>query len=295
MESKQIQKAGDGSQQIQAGTVNVYGITEARAREIFSEMNAIARQSYTQDAYDLALKRVGMFEELLMQKVEKVNGLLEAFGDPSFQFLLTEAQRRAAASDRDADIEMLTELLAHAGENNAHLEAPMAFVHDAADAFAGRAAYSDDIFVFRGHGGAGRIAFYDENGSWLGRIAVNSYVFSNSNSRCIDSCSDNQLSTLRCVLYIGCSTGVDFTHSTGTYNLVDSTYEKGAHFVLGTTETVYASDSNAFLNGFLTELSTNQSNIYTCVQKGVIKAGTVSSESGSYPLYYVGDSRQYLD
>ena len=113
MESKQIQKAGDGSQQIQAGTVNVYGITEARAREIFSEMNAIARQSYTQDAYDLALKRVGMFEELLMQKVEKVNGLLEAFGDPSFQFLLTEAQRRAAASDRDADIEMLTELLAH--------------------------------------------------------------------------------------------------------------------------------------------------------------------------------------
>ncbi len=182
-----------------------------------------------------------------------------------------------------------------AGENNAHLEAPMAFVHDAADAFAGRAAYSDDIFVFRGHGGAGRIAFYDENGSWLGRIAVNSYVCSNSNSRCIDSCSDNQLSTLRCVLYIGCSTGVDFTHSTGTYNLVDSTYEKGAHFVLGTTETVYASDSNAFLNGFLTELSTNQSNIYTCVQKGVIKAGTVSSESGSYPLYYVGDSRQYLD
>lgn len=114
VESKQIQKAGDGAQQVQAGTINVYnGITEARAREIFSEMNAIARQSYTQDAYDLALKRVGMFEELLMQKVEKVNGLLEAFGDPSFQFLLTEAQKRAAASDRDADIEMITELLVH--------------------------------------------------------------------------------------------------------------------------------------------------------------------------------------
>ena len=70
MESKQIQKAGDGSQQIQGGTVNIYGITEARAREIFSEMNAIARQSYTQEAYELAWKRVSMFEELLMQKVE---------------------------------------------------------------------------------------------------------------------------------------------------------------------------------------------------------------------------------
>ena len=114
MGSKQIQRAGENSQQVQAETINVYnGITEARAREIFSEMNAIARQSYTQDAYELAWKRVSMFEELLMQKVEKVNGLLEAFGDPSFQFLLTEAQKRAAASDRDADIEMLTELLVH--------------------------------------------------------------------------------------------------------------------------------------------------------------------------------------
>lgn len=114
MENKQIQKGGDGAQQVQAGTINVYnGITEARAREIFFEMNTIARQSYTQDAYDLAIKRVNMFEELLMQKVEEVNGLLEAFGEPSFQFLLMEAQKRAAASDRDIDIEMLTELLVH--------------------------------------------------------------------------------------------------------------------------------------------------------------------------------------
>ena len=114
MSDKQLQKGGDNSQQIQAGTINVYnGITEARAREIYTEMNAIARQSYTQEAYELAIKRVNMLETLLMQKVEKVDGMLEAFGDPSFQFLLVEAQKRAAASDRDADIEMLTELLVH--------------------------------------------------------------------------------------------------------------------------------------------------------------------------------------
>lgn len=117
--SKQIQKAGDGSHQLQMinPILNV-GITEDRAREIFSEMNAIARQSYTQDAYELAMKRVGMFEELLMNKVEQVDGMLEAFRDPSFQFLLVEAQRRAAASDRDSDFEMLTELLAHRIEKN---------------------------------------------------------------------------------------------------------------------------------------------------------------------------------
>lgn len=117
-ENKQIQKAGDGSQQFQMvnPTLNI-GITEQRAREIFYEMNAIARQNYTQDAYELAIKRVGMFEELLMNKVQKVDGMLEAFRDPSFQFLLVEAQKRAAASDREADFEMLTELLVHRVEN----------------------------------------------------------------------------------------------------------------------------------------------------------------------------------
>ena len=69
--NKQLQKAGDNSQQLQMVNpiINV-GITEERVREIFSEMNAIARQSYTQDAYELAMKRVGVFEELLMSKVE---------------------------------------------------------------------------------------------------------------------------------------------------------------------------------------------------------------------------------
>lgn len=114
MENKQVQKAGDGSQQFQMvnPTVNI-GITEERAREIFTEMNAIARQNYTQDAYELAIKRVSMFEELLMNKVQQVDGMLEAFRDPSFQFLLVEAQKRAAASDREVDLEMLTELLVH--------------------------------------------------------------------------------------------------------------------------------------------------------------------------------------
>lgn len=111
---KQIQKSGDNSQQLQMvnSTLNM-GITEKRAREIFSEMNAIARQNYTKDAYELAIKRVEMFEELLMNKVEQVDGMLDAFRDPSFQLLLTDAQKRAAASDRESDLEMLTELLAH--------------------------------------------------------------------------------------------------------------------------------------------------------------------------------------
>lgn len=158
---------------------------------------------------------------------------------------------------------------------------------------------SDDIFVFRGHGNAGIIGFHNSNGDSTGALSVNSNVCNRyaagSNRVYMENVEKNGLASLRMVLYIGCSTGKNITVGGKTYNLVDSTYDKGAHFVLGTSETVYTPDSDVFLNGFLTELSTNHSNIYTCLQKGVIKAGSVLSESGSYPLYYVGDSCQYLN
>lgn len=112
MENKQIQKAGDNSTQLQVDSLTIVnGITEQRAREIFLEMNEIARRDYTSDAYELAFRRVAIFETLLMEKVQKVDGLLEAFGDPSFQYLLVDAQRRAAASERENDYATLTELL----------------------------------------------------------------------------------------------------------------------------------------------------------------------------------------
>lgn len=112
VESKQVQKAGDNSTQFQVGNMTIVnGITEQRAREIFSEMNEIARRDYTSDAYELAFQRVTIFEKLLMDKVQKVDGLLEAFGDPSFQYLLVDAQRHAAASERENDYATLTELL----------------------------------------------------------------------------------------------------------------------------------------------------------------------------------------
>ena len=55
---KQIQKAGDYSQQIQAGTVIInQGIDEKRAREIYKEEFEIARRDFTQEAIDCAIQR----------------------------------------------------------------------------------------------------------------------------------------------------------------------------------------------------------------------------------------------
>lgn len=52
--------------------------------------------------------------------MEKMDGAFEAFADPSFQILLSEAQKTAASTERPADYDLLSELLVHRfakGEN----------------------------------------------------------------------------------------------------------------------------------------------------------------------------------
>ncbi|WP_126651385.1 LPO_1073/Vpar_1526 family protein [Chryseobacterium aureum] len=118
---KQTQTAGDGSQQLQATNMVVnMGIDEKRAREICQEMTLQLRQDYSEEALKIAKMRVIEFENKLMPKMEAVEGALEIFADPSFQLLLVEAQKTAAASERPADYDLLAELLVHRfekGEN----------------------------------------------------------------------------------------------------------------------------------------------------------------------------------
>ena len=109
---KQAQRAGDNSQLMQAGTINIYnGIDEKRAREICAETYAVARRDFTEDAYACANERVQQLEDTLLPKMQQIEGALSAFADPSFQFLLASAQRTAAATERDTDYDMLSELL----------------------------------------------------------------------------------------------------------------------------------------------------------------------------------------
>jgi len=123
MSDKQIQKAGDNSQQLQATNmvVNV-GIDEKRAREIYQEMNVLAVQNYTQEALNIANERVTEFERKLLPKMEAVEGALQSFADPSFQLLLVEAQKTAAATERGEDYDLLSELLIHRFQKGANRE-----------------------------------------------------------------------------------------------------------------------------------------------------------------------------
>lgn len=165
---------------------------------------------------------------------------------------------------------------------------------------------TDDIFVFHGHGNSGMIAFKDDDGSRYGGIFVNNAVgdmfYPRADQYCIDALPENSLSNLRVVLYIGCFTGADRTINGVTYNLVDSTYEKGAHYVLGTTHELYVSDNNNFLSGFLTA-SQQGLNVSQCIQAAKAAAGNNVWRKdkndvvtyGSYPIYEIGDKKQYLD
>lgn len=123
IDNKKTQKGSKYSQLMQADQMTIYnnlGIDEKRAREIYQEMNLQVRKDYTQEAWIVANSRVTEFENSLMPKMEKVNGALEAFTDPSFQLLLVEAQKTAAATERPADYDLLSELLIHRfqkGEN----------------------------------------------------------------------------------------------------------------------------------------------------------------------------------
>lgn len=114
MISKQNQKGGDNSTNVQAEQLVInMGIDEKRAREIYQEMNLQLKKEYSQEALEVANSRVMEFENSLMSKMDAVDGAMQAFADPSFQLLLVEAQKRAAATERTADYELLSELLIH--------------------------------------------------------------------------------------------------------------------------------------------------------------------------------------
>lgn len=111
-EGKQSQKAGDNSNLLQAHSITIInGIDEKRAREICNETYAVAKRDLTQEAYDCAYERVQQLENRLIPKIKLIEGALNAFSDPAFQKLLTNAQRTAVATERETDYDMLSELL----------------------------------------------------------------------------------------------------------------------------------------------------------------------------------------
>ena len=116
--NKQTQQAGEGSQQIQATNVTILnnnGPTEEqvneRVKKVVKELIPVAIKEYTEEARETANERIAKLENFILPRISQVDGMLESFADPAFQRLLVKAEQEAAVSERDADYELLTELL----------------------------------------------------------------------------------------------------------------------------------------------------------------------------------------
>lgn len=108
----QKQYAGNDSNQYQIGNYIVnQGISEERVRGIFAELIPQALENYTQDAYKIASSRIDKLETTVIPRIMDIDGAIAMFADPAFQVLLRKAQQTAAATERDDDYGLLSELL----------------------------------------------------------------------------------------------------------------------------------------------------------------------------------------
>ena len=108
----QKQYAGSDSNQYQISNYIVnQGISEERVRSIFAELIPQALESYTQDAYKIASSRIDKLETTVIPRIMDIDGAIAMFADPAFQVLLRKAQQSAAATERDDDYGLLSELL----------------------------------------------------------------------------------------------------------------------------------------------------------------------------------------
>ena len=123
VESKQIQKAGDGSQQVQAQNVYIVnGISEQRVREICSEIAVTAIANNSMEASGMAMQRIERFVDLLLPRIQRIEKDFDSFSDPAFQVLLRKAQLTAACTERDSDYNILSELLIHRINNKTNIK-----------------------------------------------------------------------------------------------------------------------------------------------------------------------------
>lgn len=105
--------------------------------------------------------------------------------------------------------------------------------------------------------------------------------------------------TSNLIVYIGCNTGGNLNLYGSTYNLLEATYAKGAHCVIGTTETLYSDDVRRWKRDFVGELKNN--NVKNALDLACLDTGYVeyvnsdgTDNFGWFPYRCVGDTTQYI-
>jgi len=119
-----IQIAGEGSYQEHKTIINV-GIEEKRAREIYDELFEKQKNEWIIEANETANQRINELGIRFMNQIQQVDKNLEMFRDPGFLFFLMDAQKSAASSERDSDIDVIADMLfrrfSNTTEQNSHV------------------------------------------------------------------------------------------------------------------------------------------------------------------------------
>jgi len=123
---EQKQTAGDYSVQTQIENQNTYNSTYVYqyngpsptemvsvATTVFNQMYSLTAKNYAEVATATVNERINAFGCELFPRLEKIEGALEKFKDPRFEFLLRDAQIAAAKTDRQEDLCLLSELLSY--------------------------------------------------------------------------------------------------------------------------------------------------------------------------------------
>ena len=82
----QKQVAGNDSEQLQVETVVInQGISEERVRKIYAEMIPQSLQEYTQEAYEIANRRITNLENIVIPRIMRQgDSAISVFADLSF-------------------------------------------------------------------------------------------------------------------------------------------------------------------------------------------------------------------
>ena len=147
---------------------------------------------------------------------------------------------------------------------------------------------STDIFIFRGHGLAGRIAFHTEFSTIPSRLFANQIDTDHPNDATLNSLDDSALSSMILMVFGGCYTSLD--HNTRG-DLVDKALELGSFCVIGWEDTINRTTANGWVEQFFAACANGYDAEAAMAQADSWALAHHSSNAGNIMNRGVGTSR----
>lgn len=157
----------------------------------------------------------------------------------------------------------------------------------------------NDITIFAGDGEAGALIVDPNSIDSMGKISADYRLSGYDIQAYVSDLPSNSLAKSRCIIYLSSYSGCDAIGEDGNeYNLVNETYNKGAHYVLGFTKELTEQEIELWLEAFIFNVE-NGCTINNAVSLANLAAGfttdTNEDPSLNSNIYFVGDGTQHLN